>query len=392
VNEAGAARCATTSVVMVGPVPPPVHGQALADQILFEGSYHRFHLEPVGLRFSSGINDVGRARAGKVLTLGRALINIRRARRRTSAETLVYSVGAKNLVGVVRDTVLLLAVRPAFDHTILHVHTGGIDDLLAGAPGWLRGLARRAYGRTDAVIHLSPGPPEAVFTTRRWFFLPNGVDVPAAVDDVVRRNPVCQHDPPRVLFLGNLYESKGPGVLLDACEELARRGLDVEVVLAGGAPDEAYKDRLLRRIEGSTLDGRVRLTGSLAGDEKWAALLEADVFCFPTYYEGEALPLAIIEAMACARPIVASDWRSIGQLVQHGATGLLVPPRDVGALADGLARLLAEPDLARSLGTAARRRYEAGFTVGRFRAGFEDIVATTLGLPRSVAGTWVTPP
>lgn len=363
-------------VVMVGPVPPPLHGQAIADQLLFDGAYHRISLEAVGLHFSSDIGDVGRARLGKVATLFRSIVEVLRARRRSSARTLVYSLGAKGLAGIVRDTVLLLSIRPAFDRVILHVHTGGIDELVDRAPWGLRQLARRAYGATSAVIHLSPGRPERVFSTERWFFVPNGIEVPQAVDDPERLDSSGRRPgPARVLFLGNLYETKGPDVLLDAAERLIARDLDVEVVLAGDAPDAAYARHLAARLRSAPLAGVVRATGPLRGDDKWRALLDADVVCVPTFYEGEAFPLVIIEAMACARPVVASDWRSIDQLVDDGRTGFLVPPRDPSALADRLAELIIDPASARTMGTAGRRRYEEAFTADRFRARFEDVVA-----------------
>ncbi len=377
-------------VVAVGPVPPPVHGQAVADQLLFEGRYRRLDLTPVGLRFSGDIVDVGRPRLGKVATLVRAVVDVHRARRRSGARTLVYSVGVKNLVGVVRDTVLLLTVRPTFDRTVLHVHTGGVGEVVAAAPWPLRALARRAYGRTQAVIHLSPNPPEAVFTTERWSFLPNGVDAPEQVRDAALTQSLRDDGKTRVLFLGNLYESKGPGVLLEACERLVADGFDLDLVLAGDAPDPAYAARLEHRIADPSLSSRVRRTGPLGRDEAWAAMVDADIFCFPTYYEGESLPLVVIEAMACGRPVVASDWRSIDQLVDDGRTGLLVPPKDPFALADALAGLLADPERARSMGRAGRLRYEEAFTVERFRRGFEDAVLAVAGRSPSESSASVT--
>jgi len=377
VSKAGTGRRKVTPVVMVGPVPPPVHGQAVADQLLFDGCYRHISLEPVALRFSTDIGDVGRARVGKVATLVRSIIEVHRARKRSSARTLVYSVGAKNLVGVTRDTALLLATRPAFDHTILHVHTGGLDAFVEQAPWPFRHLARRAYGTSSAVIHLSPSPPERVLSTQRWFFLRYGVKVPIDIDTEARQgNTARRPGPRRVLFLANLYESKGPGVLLDAAELLAQRGITFEIALAGDAPDAVYAQHLQARMRSASLAGRARATGPLRGDDKWRAVCDADVVCFPTFYEGEALPLVIIEAMACGRPVVATDWRSIDQMVEHGRTGFLVPPRDPEALADRLAELISDPQLAETMGAAGRLRYEEAFTVERFRADFEAVVST----------------
>lgn len=366
-------------VVLVGPVPPPVHGQAVADQLLLDGEYDRIEVTGVGLKFSRGIDDVGQPRVGKLADLVRSLGRIHRARRRTGAGTLVYSVGVKNLVGVLRDTVLLLSARPSFERTILHVHTGGIAEVLDGAPWPVRALSRRAYGRSHAVIRLASGPADPVFTSTRSYVLPNGVDVPAHVEAAVRRRRPTERAP-QVLFLGNLYESKGPGVLVDACTRMAAEGITFELVLAGDAPDRRFLSRLEDQIGRSPVASHVRLTGPLSREEAWGALLDADVFCFPTYYEGESLPLVVIEAMACGLPVVASDWRSIDQLVDHGHTGILVPPRDPAALAAQLGELVTDGTRARALGRAGRERYEQTFTVERFRRGFEAIVADAIGL------------
>jgi glycosyltransferase involved in cell wall biosynthesis len=100
----------------------------------------------------------------------------------------------------------------------------------------------------------------------------------------------------------------------------------------------------------------------------------ADLFCLPSHYEREAMPLVILEAMRHALAVVATDWRGIPSMVTHGETGFLVPVRDPDAVADRLQQLIQNPDLRRRMGDSGRRRFERDFTVERFVARMEEVL------------------
>jgi hypothetical protein len=95
------------------------------------------------------------------------------------------------------------------------------------------------------------------------------------------------------------------------------------------------------------------------------------VVTLPSLAEG--LPMAILEAMACARPVVATSVGGTPEAVLDGVTGLLVPVNDAEALGAAVIRLLRDPQLARSMGEAGRRRVEAHFTVERFLRAIEAL-------------------
>ena len=96
-------------------------------------------------------------------------------------------------------------------------------------------------------------------------------------------------------------------------------------------------------------------------DEVVPWLQALDVFALPST-ANEGVPQALMQAMACAIPVVATPIGAIGELVRDGETGLLVQPQDVGALAGATARLLSDPDLAQSLGALGRKFVEKHFT------------------------------
>jgi glycosyltransferase involved in cell wall biosynthesis len=146
--------------------------------------------------------------------------------------------------------------------------------------------------------------------------------------------------------VGRLDYQKAPEVFVRALAHLQRP--DVFGVWVGGGP-------LRAQVEEAT--GRLGLTQHMAwlGERSdVAALLPAfDVFAMASRYEG--LPCAVLEAMACGVPVVATAVNAVPEVVVPGRTGLLVPPEDARALAGALDHLLHHPDFGRRLATEARR-------------------------------------
>jgi len=111
-----------------------------------------------------------------------------------------------------------------------------------------------------------------------------------------------------------------------------------------------------------------------------AALYRAcNVFVLPSVTRQEAFGVVQLEAMAAGKPVVSTDvGTGVGWVNRNGETGFVVPPRDVTALRDAIARLLADPDLQTSMGDAAAKRVRSDFTV-------ERMIDDTLALYRDVA-------
>jgi glycosyltransferase involved in cell wall biosynthesis len=187
--------------------------------------------------------------------------------------------------------------------------------------------------------------------------LPNGIlPLPAATGDI--RDQLASREVPLVGALGRLDSVKGYDDLIRAVGILRDQGTPVRCVIAGVGGDEP---RLTALIAELALGQDVELLG-LRDDVP--SLLEAfDVAVMSSHSEGA--PLAIIEYMAAGLPILATRVGGIPELIQDGEHGLLVAPRNPAALAAGLARLLAEPALARRLGQAARARQRAEYDLER---------------------------
>jgi glycosyltransferase involved in cell wall biosynthesis len=164
---------------------------------------------------------------------------------------------------------------------------------------------------------------------------------------------------PRVVLPARMLRDKGVVEFARAAELLRSRGTAATFLLAGML-DEANPAGLSQPELSQLQHGTgVEWLGHVA--DMPALLRSVHVVCLPSYREG--LPKALIEACAAGRAIVATDVPGCREVVNHELNGLLVRPRDTGALADALQRLLSDPTLRTKMGMAGRRKAEAEFDV-----------------------------
>jgi colanic acid/amylovoran biosynthesis glycosyltransferase len=170
----------------------------------------------------------------------------------------------------------------------------------------------------------------------------------------------------RILTVGRVEPVKGHAILLEAIALLAERGIDARATVVG---DGSLLPGLTRRAAELGIHARVRFEGSVGQDRIRDHYAGADVFCLPSF--GEGVPVVLMEAMAMELPVVASRVMGIPELVEHGTSGLLVPPARPDLLADALQRLAADRGLRRKMGEAGRaavaRRFDPAVAAGLLR-------------------------
>ncbi|MCW3044587.1 MAG: hypothetical protein JWL57_2745 [Actinobacteria bacterium] len=178
---------------------------------------------------------------------------------------------------------------------------------------------------------------------------------------------------PLVVSVGRLDPQKGFDVLVEAAARMNGTSPPI-VVICGEGP---ARPELEERIRALGLGGRVRLLGNRK-DAK-ALIAAADAFCMPSRWEGS--PLALHEALAAGRPVVAAAVGGIPELLTFGQAGLLVPPEDPGALAAAVGRVLADRSLAERLGARALEAAEAWPDAATTARRVADLYEKILGRP-----------
>lgn len=255
-------------------------------------------------------------------------------------------------VTVVRASLLALAGRARGCVVIVHAHGGNIGTWLTTPRR--RALLRLAMRPAHRVVAVWTAGQEAlsrVLPPDRVGLIDNGVPVDRYA---VPRRP---NRPPRVLYVGLLTPRKGVLDLLEASRLLRQRGIDHELCLLGGTPDEGPEAEAQVR---SGVDENTRLLGTRPPEAMPAELAGADVFCLPSWWE--AMPLSVLEAMAAGLPVVATDVGDVRREVDDGVTGYVVPARDPGKLAAALEPLLTDPGLRERMGAAGRVRVTEMFS------------------------------
>jgi colanic acid/amylovoran biosynthesis glycosyltransferase len=167
-----------------------------------------------------------------------------------------------------------------------------------------------------------------------------------------KHTQVCQ-----LLSVGRLEEKKGYEYLIEACAILARRGLGFHCIIVGEGVRREKLESLVAKYE---LESQVTLKGALAAADIRRLYQESDVFALACVVasngDRDGMPTVLIEAMAMGLPVVTTPVTGIPELVKDDENGFLVPERDVVALADVLATLIADRDLRISMGRKARER------------------------------------
>ena len=178
---------------------------------------------------------------------------------------------------------------------------------------------------------------------------------------------------PLVVLPARLLRDKGVEEFVAAARQIRAAGPPARFALVGSPDPHNPASIPSARLAEWVASGVVEYWGWR--DDIPAVLAEASVVCLPSYREG--LPKALLEAAACARPIVTCDVPGCREVVHDGDNGLLVPARDSAALATALIRLIEDPGLRQRMGTRGRVRAEGEFSIAR-------VVADTLELYRSL--------
>lgn len=204
----------------------------------------------------------------------------------------------------------------------------------------------------------------------RAHYVPNFAEVHPDTPPMSRAAHYTPHHAPLVVAMGRLHENKAFDVLIKAMTRVP----DAYLWLAGDGP-EREKLEALALIEG--IKPRTRFLGWQ--QDVSPLLAAADVFVCPSRHE--PLGNVVLEAWALGKPVVAADAQGPGMLIDHGRNGLLVPVDDPGALAQGIAWMLGNPDDARAMAAAGQASYMQDYSsrvvIDRYRRFFESVVAAT---------------
>jgi glycosyltransferase involved in cell wall biosynthesis len=276
----------------------------------------------------------------------------------------------------------LLLARMAGCAALIHAHT-------TFYPHDATRLATLRLRQADALVGVSTFTADSYrrllgLPSSRVFAVHNAVDADVFAPDkagagraAMRQRLGIADDALLIGCIARLMRWKGQGTLLEAFAEVRRAVPNAHLVLAGlsadGAPDGVgdYRDYLLRRTAALGLEGAVSLPGYLPAREMPAFYGALDIVAHPSIEE--PFGLAIVEAMACERPVVAIDGGGVPEIITSGTDGLLVPAEQPSAMAGAIVDLVRDQATARQLAVRGRARVLDRFTPDLQAAAMLDV-------------------
>jgi glycosyltransferase involved in cell wall biosynthesis len=334
--------------------------QQLLDELRDDETIEVFHVDS---RLSKDIDDIASASPRKLLLIFRYCLKAVWLRLRHGADHFYYipAPGLRN--AVYRDWIVMLLCRPFFRRTIFHYQASGVGGWLeTEARAWERWVSRRLLGRPALSIVLGDHYHEdaAKLSPRRIVTVQNCApdpcpDYAATLQPAqqTRAQALGQAGTFRVLYLSLCYRDKGLFDAIDAVADVNARlranGLAkrVQLDVAGKfylAEEESEFNERLGQAELNDAQGPLVVYHGFADEPKKRKLFaQADAFVLASYYEFEAHPVSLVEAMAHGLPIIATRWRILPELFPEDYEGL-VDIQSPGQIADRLEGFLGRTD------------------------------------------------
>jgi glycosyltransferase involved in cell wall biosynthesis len=350
----------------------------------------------VDARLSQKLEDIGDFRVGKLLLLLGYCMQAIWCRLRYGVKNFYYIPAPGKRSALYRDWVVMFICRRFFKRVILHWHAAGLGKWLeTSVQTRSRSLTYRVLKQVDLSIVLSrynQADAEKLFS-RQIRVVNNGIPdpcpefqkevLPRRAARFEARKSLFSGRPPvadlartgadpqviKVLYLAHCTREKGlfdtiSGVIM-ANERLAEQNvpLTVRLMVTGNFVTKEEREVFESIASQIRLAKTVEYIGFVSGERKHELLREADLFCFPTFYQNENQPVNLIEAMAFGLPILTTRWRSIPELFPAGYGGLvdIRSPEQVGEVLLKLART--------ESGAGFRQIFLSDFTLARHLAG-----------------------
>lgn len=350
----------------------------------------------VNARYSKTLEDVGELQFGKIILVLFYCMQALWCRFRYGVDVLYYIPAPGKPIALYRDWLVMLICRPFYKKIIFHWLASGLAKWLeTSASIRTRSLTFERMKYADASIVLSSlgqNDPEKLMS-RRILVVAGGITdpCPAFANDILPRRRLrvetrkkifsgestIQNESERiinVLFLAHCTRQKGAFDTIEAVG-LANESLAAEksllrfrLTLIGAFASDTEEKELRGLIRRPDLKDVVNVLGFVSNEQKNRELLNADIYCFPSYHLAEAQPASLIEALAFGLPIVTTRWRSIPEMFPEDYPGF-VEPRSPAQVAERL-RLFCVRDMSRQM----REIYQRRFTLEKHLEGISEAI------------------
>jgi glycosyltransferase involved in cell wall biosynthesis len=352
---------------------PPVHGASMMNGYLTNSKIinDRFELEIVNLQFTKSLKELKKFSFVKIFKAFGYAFSITKKMYRLKPDLVYFTLSSKGYA-FYRDAFYVFLIKRFNSKLVYHLHSKGINE--NSQSNFLnKFIYRRVFNNTSCICSSDIlGQDIKNVSKTKPYIVPYGIPV------IGLSGKNGDHSVPRILYLGNFIESKGILVLIDALDLVNQKGRVFKARLVGGSADVTI-ETLEKRIKDKFLTSLVEVVGPLYNEKKFEEYEKADLFVFPTFYENEAFPLVLLEALQFHLPVISTFEGGIPDMILNNETGLLVESRDPEKLAGKILSLIDDPAQMTGMGNKGYDRFSNNYTLEHFEKNilntFEDVIS-----------------
>ncbi len=364
-------------VLVTGAIPPPMGGVAFYYQTLLHSSLAQL----VDLHFvqtSSQKRELSNTGKPTLSNLFYAMADCWNfTRMLVTTHPQIVDIGTSYGFSFIKNSICAAISRVFGCRVLIHPHCSVAVLYYERSKLW-KSIFLKVMRLTDGMIVLSKEwfQLKSIMADNQMYYLPVAIDI-SPYSDIAEfhlsdnKNSSAE----KVLYLGYIGKAKGSFDLLEAAISIRDRHVPLSIDVVGGALNPDEFQRLKEQIISTKMENRVTLHPLTVGPEKFDFFKKAEIFIFPSHYEG--MPIAVLEAMACGLPVIATKVGGVPDLIQDGVNGILIEPGKPEQLAAALISLVNDGHLRNKLGNMS-------YQIARENFGIEQHVAKLVQIYRRV--------
>lgn len=369
-------------MLVVGPVPPPIHGESLAVHSVVKSDLlnRNYHISLINTN-KLNVTNAGEFSIGKVLKdikiLQQVFANVFMRKK-----DICYISISQTRLGLLRDLVIILLCSLRSKKIITHLHGNNLGNVIDKMSRFERTLVKNIFKKIDSGIVLGNGLKNNFKGfTKSVKVVANGVDSNYITDEELnsKEKDIEFID---IVYLSNLLESKGYQYLIEAVASLIEEGKNVRLTLAGAIFNQEKFDMIWNTVKDRGLEKRIKHLGVVDGIEKKQLLLSSDIMVLPTNYPIEGQPVSIIEGMAAGLPIIATKRGSIPDLITNN--GILIEIGSTHLVKKTLSSLINNPKELKNMSKNSRENFLNNFTLEKNIKKIQVVISDSEGEIRRI--------
>lgn len=351
-------------VLMIGGMPPPYHGQSIA----FAAA-----VQAVGSTNAIKVIDFSKRRKGveSILGLIRFIISVPWALI-TFRPTKIYFLCSRSFLGGLRDVYLLLLFRMSAADVYNHLHGSDFDEYFNSQSIWIQNILKFLFRRVHCHAVLIEGMQEQLKEVAMFnnIVVINNFFEDFTLPSSKTENEVLSNDDLSICFLSSICQSKGVFDIIDAFKIFQQGYVGSKLRIAGAPIDDEFgdaKSHYQALLNACSSSPNIDYLGELNKAKKYDLLKNTDIFCLPSSFRSEAVPLAIIEAMAAGCVIVVYDHKYLSKVVKDGVNGFVTSINTPSSLAKCWSKIASDSNLRFSISKFNMEHARHNFSEAKYK-------------------------